>query len=89
MGVKGERGRRDGVELIYEDDRRITAKDIETRVASYGETKAEALAMLAEALHLHEGSGEPIEDTEAFLEDELGVNSDEIDGNKELPDFMQ
>ena len=89
MGAKSERGRTDGVEFIYEDDGRITAKDIETGVASYGETKAEALAMLAEALHLHEGGGEPIEDTGGFLEDELNVDPDEIDGDKELPDFMQ
>lgn len=89
MGAKSERGQRDGVEFIYEDDGRITAKDIETGVASYGETKAEALAMLAEALHLHEGGGEPIENTESFLEDELDVDPDEIDGDKELPDFVQ
>jgi predicted RNase H-like HicB family nuclease len=89
MGAKSESGRTDGVEFIYEDDGRVTAKDIETGIASYGETKADALAMLAEALRLHEGGGEPIEDTDAFLEDELGVDADEIDGDKELPDFLQ
>jgi len=89
MGAKSERGRTDGVEFIYEDDGRITAKDIETGVASYGETKSEALAMLAEALHLHEGGGEPIEDPEAFLEDDLGIDSDEVDGDEQLPEFMQ
>ena len=35
--------RADGVEFIHEDDGRITARDLETGVASYGETKAEAL----------------------------------------------
>jgi len=89
VGAKSERGRTEGVEFIYEDDGRITAKDIETGVASYGETKSEALAMLAEALHLHEGGGEPIDDPETFLEKELDVDSDEGDGNERLPDFMQ
>lgn len=89
MGAKSERGRTEGVEFIYEDDGRITARDIETGVASYGETKSEALAMLAEALHLHEGGGEPIENPETFLEEELDVDSDEIDGDRQLPDFMQ
>jgi len=43
-----------------EDDRRITAHDTETGVSPYGESKAEALRMLAEALELHEGGGEPV-----------------------------
>ncbi|WP_276299157.1 type II toxin-antitoxin system HicB family antitoxin [Halorussus lipolyticus] len=89
MGTKSESGQTDCVEFIYEDDGRITAKDTETGVASYGETKAEALAMLAEALHLHDGGGEPIEDTTAFLDEEINGDCDEIDGDKELPDFMQ
>lgn len=50
--------REDGVEFIQEDDGRITARDVESGVASYGETKAEALAMLAEALELHSGEEE-------------------------------
>ena len=36
----------EGVEFIHEDDGSITARDIETGVASFGETKAEALRML-------------------------------------------
>ena len=44
-----------GVEFIYEADGRITARGDETGVASYGDTKAEALRMLAEALELHAG----------------------------------
>jgi predicted RNase H-like HicB family nuclease len=89
MGTKNESGRTEGVEFIYESDGQITAKDIETGVASCGETKAEALAMLAEVLHLHEGGGESIEDTEAFLKEELDIDPDETDGDKKLPDFMQ
>jgi hypothetical protein len=56
--------RQEGVEFVHEDDGRITARDIETGVASYGETKAEALAMLAEALELHAGEGEPVDDAD-------------------------
>ena len=51
-----------GVEFIHEDDGRITARDEETGIASYGDTKAEALRMLAEALELREGGGEPVDD---------------------------
>ncbi|AWB26880.1 type II toxin-antitoxin system HicB family antitoxin [Halococcoides cellulosivorans] len=57
----------EGVEFIHDDDGSITARDTETGVASFGETKAEALRMLAEALTLHEGGGEPVTDED--LED--------------------
>jgi len=87
-----QNNRSEGVEYIQEDDGRITARDIETGVASYGETKAEALAMLAEALELHAGDGDPIEDEDAFLE-ELGIDPEEVKAarkeNDGLPDFMQ
>lgn len=80
---------REGVEFIHEDDGSITARDLETGVASFGETKAEALAMLAEALRLTEEGGEPVEDEEAFFE-EIGIDPDDIeDDNRELPDFLQ
>lgn len=78
-----------GVEFIHEDDGSITARDIETGVASFGDTKAEALAMLAEALALHEGEGEPIEDEDEFLR-EIGIDPDDVpDEPKELPDFLR
>ncbi len=77
--------RSEGVEFIHEDDGRITARDIETGVASYGETKAEALAMLAEALELHAGGGEPVTDDNLR---EFGLDPDDVD-DKPLPDFMQ
>jgi len=77
--------RSEGVEFIHEDDGRITAQDIETGVASYGETKAEALAMLAEALELHAGGGEPVTDDDLR---EFGLDPDDVDDNP-LPDFMQ
>jgi hypothetical protein len=75
----------DGVEFVHEDDGRITARDLETGVASYGETKTEALRMLAEALELHEGGGEPV--TEADLE-AWGLDDVEA-GDRELPEFMR
>ncbi|MDB2271054.1 hypothetical protein PM032_08460 [Halorubrum ezzemoulense] len=74
----------EGVKFIHEDDGSITAKDIETGVASFGDTKAEALRMLAEAIELHEGGGEPIDDEEAFLE-EIGVDPDEVDDAGDPP----
>ena len=74
-----------GVEFIHEDGGQITARDIETGVASYGETKTEALRMLAEALELHDGGGKQVteEDLEAW-----GL-ADVEPGDKELPEFMQ
>ncbi|ELK48729.1 hypothetical protein G3A49_12950 [Haloferax volcanii] len=75
----------EGVEFIHEGDGSITARDIETGIASFGETKSEALRMLSEALLLHEGGGEPVTDEDL---EELGLDSDEFD-DRELPDFMQ
>jgi len=48
----------EGMTFIMEDDGRNAARDTETRVASYGESKSEALRMLAEALELNDGDGE-------------------------------
>ena len=75
----------EGVEFIHEEDGSITAKDIETGVASFGDTKAEALRMLAEAIELHEGGGDPV--TEEDLK-EWGLEDTEP-GDKELPEFIQ
>ena len=77
MSSTAENRREEGVEFTYEEDL-VTARDIETGIASSGESKAEALAMLAEALALHEGAGEPIDDEEAFLR-ETGIDPDEDD----------
>lgn len=88
MARSADTDRRGSVELIYEDDL-ITARDPETGVASCGATKAEALAMLAEALELHADGGEPIEDEDAFLR-EIGIDPDEIpDEPNDLPEFMR
>lgn len=77
--------RSDGVTFVHEDDGSITAVDEETGVASYGDSKAEALRMLAEALELHDGGGEPVTDEDLR---ELGVEPDEFD-DEDLPEFMQ
>jgi len=77
--------RTSAVEFIHEDNGSITARDKETGVASYGDTEAEALRMLAEALTLHEGGGEPVSDDDLR---EMGLDPEET-GDEELPDFMQ
>ncbi len=76
----------EGVEFTYEDDL-VTARDIETGVASCGESKSEALAMLAEALHLHEGGGEPIEDEGEFLRG-IGIEPGEVDKDDSPPPWL-
>lgn len=64
-----------GVEFVYEEDGRVTAKDIETGVASFGDDRAEALRMLADALDAYHGKGEPVDDDE--LAAELGLSEGE------------
>lgn len=86
MSTAADDGREEGIEFIFESDGRVTARDIETGVASFGETKAEALAMLAEALELHEGGGEPVTDEDLR---ELGIDPDAVGSDEELPEFMR
>lgn len=77
----------EGVEFVHEEDGRITARDIETGVASYDETKAEALAMLAEALELHAGGGEPVDEEDLR---EFGLDPDpDADEDEDPPEFME
>jgi hypothetical protein len=76
----------EGVEFIHEDGL-VTARDIGSGVAASGASKSEALAMLAEALELHEGGGEPIEDEAAFLR-ELGIDPDEVGGDETPPPWL-
>jgi len=59
-----------GVEFVQEEDGRVTARHVESGVSSFGDTEAEALRELADALDSHFGHGEPIDDPEAFLEEE-------------------
>lgn len=88
MASTSDSGDAGGVEFVVEDDGSITARDLETGLARGGATKAEALAKLAEVLELHEGGGEPIEDPEAFLGEELDIDADEVDSDREQPDFL-
>jgi len=64
-----------GVELVREDDGRVTARHVDSGVASFGDTEAEALRQLADALDSHFGNGEDIEDPEAYLR-ERGIDVD-------------
>lgn len=83
--------RTEGVEFYYESDGSVTAKDLETGLARGGETRADALAQLAEVLELHEGGGESIDDPDAFLEEEFDLDADDLKDVDEAdrPDFMQ
>jgi len=47
-----------GVVALIEEDSGYSIVDTETGVASQGETRAEALRMLAEAIELHEGDSD-------------------------------
>lgn len=69
----------DGIHFVHEDDGSVTAVDEETGLARGGDTKSEALTQLAEVLTLHEGGGEPIDDPDAFLRDELGIEPSHAD----------
>lgn len=66
-------GEPDGVEFIREDDGRVTARHVASGVASFGDTEADALRQLADALDSHFGHGEAIDDPEAYLA-ERGVD---------------
>ena len=57
----------DGVVFIHEDDGRVTARHVESGVASFGDTEADALRQLADALDSHFGDGEDIGNPEAWL----------------------
>ena len=70
------RDEQDGVRFSYEEHL-VTATDVETGVAASGGSKPDALAKLADALALHEGDGEEIEDEDAFLR-EIGLDPSEV-----------
>lgn len=87
MGTTTDEGREKGVTFTYEETL-VTARDIESGVAASGESKSEALARLAEALELHDGGGEPIEDEDTFLQ-EIGIEPDDIDGDETPPPWLE
>lgn len=65
------------------------AIDEDTGVGARGKTRPEALEELDEAVALYKGeAGESVEDVDAFLE-EIGIEPDELDGDRELPGFLQ
>jgi predicted RNase H-like HicB family nuclease len=67
------------------------AKDEDEGVASQGRTRQEALENLDEAVALHKGEiGEEIsEDEQEEVLRDLGIDPDELDGDRELPEFMK
>jgi|GEM_PF-500400 len=81
----------EGVEFIFEDGL-VTARDVESGVASCGDSKSEALSMLSEALELHESDEVTVEDEDAVLRD-IGLDPEEIhaarEENDELPEFLR
>ncbi|MDZ7850699.1 MAG: type II toxin-antitoxin system HicB family antitoxin [Halodesulfurarchaeum sp.] len=76
-----------GVRFTYEGDL-VTATDTERGVAASGQSKAEALSRLSDALELHDGEGLPIEDEQTFMA-ELGIDLDELDVDKSPPSFLE
>lgn len=79
----------EGVEFVREYDGSITATDLETGIARGGETKAQALRMLADVLALHAGDGTPVEDPDGFVRDVLELERDERDEYEMLPGFLR
>ena len=83
------------IHLVEDPDGGWTARDEATGVVSQGETRAEALDNLDEAVALYRGEiGESIDSPEeerAVLED-LGIDSDEVSearkANESPPDWM-
>lgn len=76
----------EGVEFIHEEDGRVTARHVQTGVASFGETEADALRQLADALDSHAGKGEPIDHPVAFLED---LDIEAVIGEEGSPPWLE
>lgn len=83
MGTKAQRST--SSVTITRDDDWFVAHDEDTGVASQGKTRPEALANLAEALRVHSGGGEEIEDAEAFLDD---IDAKPEDERAESPPWL-
>jgi predicted RNase H-like HicB family nuclease len=68
------------------------ATDVETGVASQGETRSESLANLDEAVALQRGDGDdPVEtpEQERELLDELGIDPDEVERARDFEAFCR
>ncbi|MFD1571399.1 type II toxin-antitoxin system HicB family antitoxin [Halorubrum laminariae] len=76
MATTSENDCGDGVEFTYEADL-VTARDVASGVTASGTSKPIALSRLADALTLHAGGGDPIDDEKLFL-DEISVDADAI-----------
>ena len=76
MTTTGRRDEGADVRFSYEENL-VTAIDVEAGVAASGESKADALAELSDALALHEGGGEEIKNEDAFLR-EIGIDSSDV-----------
>jgi len=76
-------GPSDGVEFVHEDDGTVTARHVKSGVASFGDTEAEALRQLADALDSHFGDDDKIDDPETYLA-ERGIDV-EIGGEAPPP----
>lgn len=83
------------IRLVRSDEWWV-ATDVETGVASQGETREEALEMLDEALALHRGDvGESIDtpEEERRALREMGLDPDVVEAAREehdeLPEFMR
>ena len=87
MASTSRDGKREGVEFIREDDGSVTARDLETGLARGGETRAEALENLDEAVALHRGEiGRPPTDDELR---EMGIDPEaNTTGNQKPPDVL-
>lgn len=77
---------KDGVDFTYEEDL-VTAIDRETGVAASGETRPEALAMLSDALELHAGGGESIENEDRFLRS-IGIDPESVPDEPDTPPWL-
>lgn len=72
------------IRLIEEEDGGWSAIDEELNVASQGETRAEALEMLDEAMALHKGEiGEPVTDDDLRA---LGIDPESVPDEPQEPD---
>lgn len=78
------RQRRREIRLVQEEDGGWSAIDEDVGVASCGDTREEALAMLDEAVALHTGeAGEPLTDEDLR---ELGIDPDDVPDEPQVPD---
>ena len=77
------------MKLVHENDGSVTARDLETGIQRGDDTRAEALAQLAEVLRLEDGDGTPIDDPGRFLEEEMAINTDDLEAHDEPPEFLR